>query len=61
MVEIDTVIGTVEVVVAVGLVVATVTLDAFRGDPLPWRILAVFAGAEGLGRLRGTLEGFASS
>lgn len=61
MVEIDTVIGVIEVVVAVGLVVATVTVGAFSDDPLPWRILAVFAGAEGLGRLRDTLEGPASS
>lgn len=52
IVDLRTLVGGLELVGAVSLVVGTFVLDPLAGDPLPWRILAVFMGAEGVSRLR---------
>lgn len=45
-------VGVAELLGAVGLVVATVTVSAFVDMALAWRILAVFMAIEGANRLR---------
>lgn len=45
-------IGGLELASAGGLILATFLVGGFSSDPLPWRILAIFMGAEGLRRLR---------
>lgn len=52
MVDSRTLIGGLEIIGAVVLVAGTFFVGALGSDPLPWRILAVFMGAEGLERLR---------
>lgn len=52
MIDQRTLIGGIEILGAVGVIVATFFIGGFSSDPLPWRILAIFMGAEGLRRLR---------
>lgn len=52
MVDQRTLIGGIEILGAVGVIVATFFIGGFSSNPLPWRILGIFMGAEGLRRLR---------
>lgn len=52
MVETDTLLGGIEIVGAIGVILATFLVGGFSSDPLPWRVLAIFMGAAGLRRVR---------
>ncbi|MDY6817622.1 MAG: hypothetical protein SVG88_03085 [Halobacteriales archaeon] len=51
MVAKKAIIGGAEIVGAIGVVIATFSVSGFASDPLPWRILAIFMGAEGIEKL----------
>lgn len=52
MAETSVLVGGLEVVGAVGVLLATFLVGGFSSDPLPWRILAIFMATEGIDRIR---------